>query len=262
VLFVNACIVGGVVYVGVSTLLRRRPGKKTRWLVPLYGQPPGDPSALPHEARMLPDEITASRYLTISSVSLGLSVAGRLFYSPLGLASVPLTVYGTLPVFERAVAALVTEGRLRMSVVQSVAVVGSLATRHYVVASLLTWLYDYFTLVATRVRHFNTLVWRSLEHDSRQVLAHIYGVRPHAVWVQAQGVEVEIPFEALRIGDVVVVHEGDLLPVEGTIVEGSAEVSLLLATGEARLVAKRVGDRVIRASMVVSGQMCLRVDSL
>ena len=59
-----------------------------------------------------------------------------------------------------------------------------------------------------------------------------------------------------------VVHEGDLLPVEGMIVEGSAEVSLLLATGEARLVAKRVGDRVSRASMVVTGQMCLRVDRL
>jgi cation transport ATPase len=59
-----------------------------------------------------------------------------------------------------------------------------------------------------------------------------------------------------------VVHEGDLLPVEGTVVEGSAEVSLLLATGEARLVAKRVGDHVTRASMVMSGTMCLRVDRL
>jgi Cu2+-exporting ATPase len=211
---------------------------------------------------MLPYEISTSRYLAISSVSLGFSVAGTLFYSPLGLASVPLTVYGTLPVFERAVGALVAEGRVRMSMVQSVAVVGSLATRHYVVASLLAWLYDYFTLVATWLRHFNTLVWRSLEHDSRQFLAHMYGVRPHAVWVQAQGVEVEIPFEALRIGDIMVVHEGDLLPVEGMIVEGSAEVSLLLATGEARLVAKRAGDRVSRASMVVTGQMCLRVDRL
>jgi cation transport ATPase len=262
VLFVNACIVGGVVYVGVSTLLKRRPGKKTRWLVPLHSRRPEDPSAVPHGRHVLPDEMTTSRYLTISSVSLGLSVAGTLFYSPLGLVSVPLTVYGTLPVLERAVAALVTEGRLRTSTVQSVAVVVSLATRHYVVASLLTCLHDYFSLVAQRARHFNTIVWRSLEHDSRQILAHIYGARPHAVWVQAQGAEVEIPFEALRMGDVVVVSEGDLLPVEGTIVEGSAEVSLLLATGEARLVAKRVGDRVIRASMVVSGKMCLRVDRL
>ena len=117
-------------------------------------------------------------------------------------------------------------------------------------------------LVAQRVRHFNTLIWHGLEHDSRQFLAHIYGVRPPAVWVQAQGIEIEIPFETLRIGDIVVVHEADLLPVSGTVVGGTAEVSLLLAAGEARLVVERPGDHVIRASMVVSGKMCIRVEGL
>jgi cation transport ATPase len=262
VLFVYVCIAGGVVYTGASTLLARRPRKKARWLVPLRGQPPGGPSAAPQGGLVPPDETATSRYFTIASVSFGLSASGALFYSPLALASVPLTVYGTLPVFKRAAAALVTEGRGRMAMVQSIAVVGSLVTRHYVVASLLTWLYNYFMLVAQRVRQFNTLVWHGLEHDSRQFLAHIYGVRPHAVWVQAQGMEIEIPFEALRIGDIVVVHEGDLLPVRGTVVEGTAEVSLLLATGEARLVARRPGDHVIRASLVVSGKMCIRVERL
>ncbi len=73
--------------------------------------------------------------------------------------------------------------------------------------------------------------------------------------------EMSITCAALRVGDVVV-HEGDLLPGAGTVVEGTAEVSLLLATGEVRLVAKRVGDRVLPAAMVVSGKLCIRVERL
>lgn len=261
-LFVNICLVGGVAYAGVTTLLKRRAQKKTRWLVPRNNQTPGGPTAVTQADRMFPDERGTSRSLTIASVSLGLSVSGALWYSPLSLASVPLIVYGSIPVFEQAAATLITEGRLKMATAESVVVIGTLATQHYILAALLTWLHAYFRLVAQRVRHLNALVWRSLEHDSRQFLAHLYGVKPDAVWVQTEGMEMSIPFATLRVGDVVVVHEGDLLPVAGTVVEGTAEVSLLLATGEARMVTKNVGDRVLPAAVVVSGKLCIRVERL
>jgi cation transport ATPase len=262
VFFVNACIVGGVVYAGVKTLVRRRPRKKILWLATPSRQAPSDPSATVLTGRMIPDETTTSRHLTTASVSLGLSMSGALFSTPLSLASVPLTVYNALPIFECAWADLFREGRLKMAMVQSVAVIGTLSTQHYVVAALLTWLHYFLTLLALRVRHFHKLVWRGLEHDSREFLAHFYGARPHSVWVQAQGIEVEIPFEKLRVGDIVVVNAGDVVPVEGTVVEGTAEVSLLLATGEARLVAIRIGDRVISSTMVMSGKIRIRVERL
>ena len=259
-LFVNACIFSGVIYVGITTLRTRGLRKKPRWLVPQHSQTSGDSAAVTQADRMLSDESTTSRHLTVASVSTGLAISGVLFYSPLGLLSVPLTVYGTVPLFAQAVAALLTEGRLRMAMIQSVAVAGSLATQHYVVASLLIWLHYYLMRAAQRLQHFNTLVWRSLAHDARPFLAQLYGVRSHPVWVQAHGMEIGIAFEKLRIGDIVVVRAGDFLPVQGTVVEGMAEVSLLLATGEARLVVKRVGDRVMPATMVLSGTMCIRVE--
>ena len=43
---------------------------------------------------------------------------------------------------------------------------------------------------------------------------------------------------------------------------GANGYPLLLATGEARLVTKSVGDRVLPAAMVVSGRMCMRVEQL
>lgn len=261
-LFVHACIVGGVVYTGIKTLLKRRPRQKTFWLVTRDSQTPRDPAAATPAGRMIPDETATSRHHTTASVALGLSVSGALFYAPLSLVSVPLVVYDALPILERTWAALLTDGRLNMATVQSVAVIGSLATQRYIMASLITWLHYSLTLVALRVRHFNTLLWRGLEHDPGQFLTYMYGAKPHSVWVQAQGMEIEIPFEKLRIGDMMVVREGNLIPAEGIVVEGTAEVSLLLATGEARLAGKKLGDRVIPSTMVVSGKMCIRVERL
>ena len=101
-----------------------------------------------------------------------------------------------------------------------------------------------------------------IDHMAYSVTRSLHQVRPDAVWVQTEGMEISIPFATLRVGDVVVVHEGDLLPVAGTVVEGTAEVSLFLATGEARLVTKRVGDHVLSATMVVSGKLCICVEQL
>lgn len=116
--FVNARIVGGVVYAGIKTLVRRRPRKKTLGLATPSSQAPGGPSAAGLTGRMIPDETTTSRHLTTASVSLGLSMSGALFSTPLSLASVPLTVYNALPIFERAWADLFREGRLKMAMVQ------------------------------------------------------------------------------------------------------------------------------------------------
>ena len=69
-----------------------------------------------------------------------------------------------------------------------------------------------------------------------------------------------VPLSDVQVGDIVLVRPGTRVPADGTVVEGTAEVSLLLATGEARLVVRRPGDHVIRASMVVSGKMCIRME--
>lgn len=261
-LLVNACIVGGVLYSGFKALVQRRPRKKAAWLVRLDQQPPRSLWPATREDRLGLSEYQTYRYFVMSSVSLGLSMSGAIIYPPLSLASVPLNVYTSLPMFERTYIALFQEGRINASALWSTIIIGTLATQHYFLASLLNWLYYYLHLLAQRVRYFNQLFLIGLEQSYRQFFAQVYGTKPPSVWVMARGVGIETPFEDLKVGDIVMVNEGEMIPIDGTIVDGTAVVSSFMGLGGGLPVAKRPGDHVTASMAVLSGRVHIRVEKV
>jgi len=259
VFFVTACIAGGVTYAGLKTFVKLRPRKRKNWLIRVPDQAPGEASSAASGNGQAVDQNTDAHYFRFASVSLGLSMAGSLLYAPLGLASVPLTLYVSLPVLENAYIAIFKELRFKMVVIHATMVVSMLATQHYILASLLNWFYYYLTLAARQLRAFNRILTAELEHSYRQFMSQVYGASPRMVWVMTNGVGVEIPFEDLRAGDVIVVSAGELVPVEGTVVEGAAEVVQIRSTRGAWPLDKRRGDSVVPSTMVLSGKIHIRV---
>ena len=75
-------------------------------------------------------------------------------------------------------------------------------------------------------------------------------------------VEVEIPVEDVRIGDIVVVRPGQSIPVDGIIIEGSSTVDQSALTGESIPVEKHEGDRVVAATMNKSGYFKFRTEKV
>ena len=75
------------------------------------------------------------------------------------------------------------------------------------------------------------------ENQSRNNLFTIFQLQPGKVWVRTGGSKVEIPFDQLQIGDTLVLHGGQMVPVDGTIVAGVATVDQHKLTGEAPMVA-------------------------
>lgn len=65
--------------------------------------------------------------------------------------------------------------------------------------------------------------------------------------------EVEVTTAEVQAGDVVVIRPGNKLPVDGTILEGSALIDESMLTGESMPVARTPGDPVIGASINKSG---------
>jgi Cu2+-exporting ATPase len=68
----------------------------------------------------------------------------------------------------------------------------------------------------------------------------------------------EVPIDALREGDVVLVRPGAAVPVDGVLREGSGTVDESMLTGESRPVAKHPGDEMIGGT--VNGSGALRVE--
>jgi heavy metal translocating P-type ATPase len=72
----------------------------------------------------------------------------------------------------------------------------------------------------------------------------------------------EIDVEQVAVGDILVVRPGDLIPVDGTIVAGEAEVDEAAITGEPLAHAKAAGAKVMSGSIAVSGAFEMRADKV
>ena len=71
--------------------------------------------------------------------------------------------------------------------------------------------------------------------------------------VLREGREVEVPVEAVQVGDVMVVRPGEKIPTDGVILEGESAIDESMATGESMPVNKQVSDEVIGATVNQAG---------
>ncbi len=70
-------------------------------------------------------------------------------------------------------------------------------------------------------------------------------LRPRKAFVVRDGVEVEVNVDEVDVGDLVLVHPGEKIPVDGTVVDGRSSVDESMLTGESLPVEKKPGDEVI-----------------
>jgi Cu+-exporting ATPase len=82
-------------------------------------------------------------------------------------------------------------------------------------------------------------------------------LRPDVARVERDGLVVEVPAEAVAVGDMVVVRPGERMPVDGCVAEGVSQLDESLLTGESLPVVKEAGDAVVAGS--VNGDGLLKV---
>jgi len=90
----------------------------------------------------------------------------------------------------------------------------------------------------------------------------LLGLKARTAHVVREGREEEIPIEAVRRGDVVVVHPGEKIPVDGTVTTGSSYVDESMVTGEPIPVAKQAGDKVIGATINQNGAFRFKAEAV
>ena len=98
------------------------------------------------------------------------------------------------------------------------------------------------------------------ESQSRNHLTDIFQLQPGKVWVRIEDNEIEIPFEQLVVGDILVLRGGQVVPVDGTVILGTAMVDQHVLTGEAQPVEKGIDDSVLASTLIISGTIDVRVE--
>ena len=74
------------------------------------------------------------------------------------------------------------------------------------------------------------------------------------------GCEVSVSLSLLERGDVIAITAGSVIPVDGVVVGGAAQVDEHVLSGEALIAEKEEGDRVAAATMVLAGRILVRTE--
>lgn len=190
----------------------------------------------------------AEHYFRISALGVVLAFVGEVMYAPLLIPSVAIVMYGGIPVFHNAYEAIKNK-KLKASIIDAIAIIGALSTHYYFASAFSVFVY-----------FFAQKLLLETEDQSKKQLSTIFGEQPRFVWVVKEGVEVETPFIQLTVGDVIAIHAGELIPIDGRIIQGNVSVDQRMMTGEAQPVEKKRGDLVLAGTLAVAGEVLIEVE--
>ncbi|MBI5302993.1 MAG: cation-translocating P-type ATPase [Chloroflexi bacterium] len=154
---------------------------------------------------------------------------------------------GGLPIFRSALAG-VRARQINADLLMSIAIGAACVIGEFLSAALIV----FFMSVAHFLEHFTT-------EKSRAAIRHLVALAPKTARVLRDGAEIEMPIEALTVGDVIVVRPGERLPADGQVIVGASAVDQSPITGESLPVDKRAGDGVYAASINQRGALQVRV---
>ena len=188
-------------------------------------------------------------HLPICTASLPLAAAAQFAAPALLPVAAAVFAYTSIPTFKEARHVLFEERRLGVDVLDAIVVVGCLGTMSIFPGAVLCWCLSFGRVLVKRT-----------QDNSKKLLLNAFGKQPRYVWLYRDGVEVQVSLDRLRQGDVIVVNTGEVVPVDGVVVEGMAMIDQHALTGESTPAEKGVGDKVFASTVMVAGKAYVSVE--
>ncbi len=139
---------------------------------------------------------------------------------------------------------------------------GSLSAYGYSIAAIVYGGEIFFDTAAMIVTFI--LLGRFLEAGSRlkagNAIAELAELQPHEALLLCENGETRmVPIASVKIGDRIAIIPGDRIPLDGTVVEGEAEVNEAMLTGESNPILKEAGSDVFAGSFSMNGRLTILV---
>ena len=112
-----------------------------------------------------------------------------------------------------------------------------------------------------------TLLGQILELKARSqtsaAIKSLLGLAPKtARRILPDGTEEDVPLTHVHVGDLLRIRPGEKVPVDGVVTDGSSSVDESMLTGEPLPITKRVGDKVIGATLNTNGSLIMRSEKI
>jgi len=196
--------------------------------------------------------LTRERWIEIARIIIVAVVA--LLYAaevlPLWILLIAIA-FGLYPLVKVGVLALIHERKIGTEIFVTVATIVALIAGEYSAAAILMDI----ILIAEFIADLNT-------DRARASIKALIGSVPQVALVRENGHERSIPVTELKLGDVVLVRGGEKIPVDGTVIEGSASVNEATISGESLPIEKEVGASVLAGTVVENGALDVKTEKL
>lgn len=100
------------------------------------------------------------------------------------------------------------------------------------------------------------------KHKTSDAIKKLMGLQPRTAHVIRNGVEQEIPIDAVLVNDSVHVRPGEKIPVDGVITDGFTTIDESMITGESLPVEKSVGNTVVGGTINKNGSIEFRATAI
>jgi heavy metal translocating P-type ATPase len=178
------------------------------------------------------------------TVSVALALAGNPF---LTWPNVPLMLWNAVPIFRRAWGVWSRERRLNIDFLDALAVLASLWQNNQVAGSIIVWLIQ----LGDWIRDLTAA-------GSKRAVKDLLQFQEKTAWLLRDGQVVAVPTDQLAVADMLIVYPGEIVPVDGEIIDGRALLDQKTITGEGLPVTRSQGESVFASSIVREGQLTLR----
>ena len=159
----------------------------------------------------------------------------------------PFLIYICLPIYKRAFKVLRHERRLNVDFLDACALSVGMMTGDVINASLMVALI-----------HLGDYIRDLTAASSQRTIRKLLDFQDNYAWVLRDGVEVQIQVRDIVDGDVVALNTGDLIPVDGEVIEGELIVDQQVLTGESLPVHKEVGDDTFASTVIKDGNAYIK----
>ena len=172
-------------------------------------------------------------------------LAGAVSFLP-PAAQVSLALFMGGPVVFNGLDTLINEG-LKAPVLDMTTIGASLLRSDYSTASSIAAM----VVVGDYLRHMT-------DDRSNSLLKSLTADPVDRVWVEREGQELGIAFDEVREGETVLCGNGDLVAVDGEVLDGEAMLDRSSITGESAPLLVRAGDEILSGSIVVEGRIRIK----
>lgn len=223
-----------------------------------------DASQVDREKQVREAEIRGQRFRLLLSAILSIPLLGAMVLHSLGIMgsisdflmnpyvqlvlATPVQFIAGWPFYRGAYAAL-RNGSANMDVLVAL---GTSAAYFYSIANMLTGnphLYFETSAILITLIILGKLLEATAKGRTSEAIKALMGLQAKTARLIRQGEEVDVPIEAVLVGDIIVVRPGEKVPVDGIIIEGTSTLDESMLTGESIPVDKKAGDEVVGATM-------------